>query len=59
MVARAGPLATICCESRQAWKGAAVATASCAGVRLVRATAILISANLQITRKSPIALIAT
>lgn len=40
MVARAGPLATICCEPRQAWKGAAVTTDSCAGVWLVRAAAI-------------------
>jgi hypothetical protein len=40
MAVRAGPLATICCKPRQAWKGAAVATDSCAGVWLVRAAAI-------------------
>ena len=35
MVAFSGPLATISCELRQAWKGATVATDSCAGVWLV------------------------
>lgn len=38
MVARTGPLATIRCKPRQAWKGAAVAMASCAEIWLVRAT---------------------
>lgn len=37
MVARTGPLATIRCKPRQAWKGAAVAMASCAEIWLVRA----------------------
>ncbi len=32
MVARIGPLATIYCEPRQAWKGAAAAEDSCAGM---------------------------
>jgi len=36
MVTRAGPLATISCEPRQARKGAAAAVDSCAGVWLVR-----------------------
>jgi len=40
MVARAGPLATICCKPRQAWKGAAVTMALCAEVRLVQAAAL-------------------
>jgi hypothetical protein len=40
MAVCAGPPATICCKPRQAWKGAAVATASCAGVWLVRTAAL-------------------
>ena len=35
MVTHSGPPATICCEPRQARKGATVAADSCAGVRLV------------------------
>ncbi len=38
MVACIGPPATISCESRQAWKGAAEAVTSGAGVSLVEAT---------------------
>ena len=38
MVTRAGLLATLDCEFRQAWKGAAAAVDMCAGVRTVRAT---------------------
>ena len=34
MAARLGPSATISCEPRQAWKGAAVAVDSGAGIRL-------------------------
>ncbi len=40
MVVRAGPLATILCEPRQARKGATVAVDSGAGVWLVRAASI-------------------
>ena len=40
MVTQIGPLATICCEPRQAWKGAAAAAASGAEVWLVWVTAI-------------------
>ena len=36
MVARAGLLASRCCQPRQARKGAAVAADTSAGVRLVR-----------------------
>ena len=39
MVARAGPLATRNCESRQARKGAAAAVDVCAGVGTVRVAA--------------------
>ena len=39
MVARAGPLATRNCESRQARKGAAEAVDVCAGVGTVRVAA--------------------
>ncbi|SUZ72791.1 uncharacterized protein METZ01_LOCUS25645 [marine metagenome] len=35
MVTHAGPLATRCCEPRQAWKGAAATADSGAGVWLV------------------------
>jgi len=41
MVTRAGPLATINCEPRQARKGAAAAVISGAGVWLVRVASIL------------------
>lgn len=41
MVARIGPLATENCEPGQAWKGAAAAVDSCAGVWLVRAAALI------------------
>ena len=40
MVARAGPLATVSREPRQARKGAAVAVKPGAGIRLVRAASI-------------------
>lgn len=39
MVARIGPLATKNCEPGQAWKGAAAAVNSCAGVWRIRAAA--------------------
>ena len=45
-VARAGLLATLDCEFRQAWKGAAAAVDMCAGVRTVRATTHIKSTNL-------------
>jgi len=41
MVDRIGPLAMIRCESRQAWKGAAAAADSCAGVWLIRLTTLI------------------
>jgi len=37
MVAGVSPLATTVCEPRQAWKGAAAAEDSCAGVWLMLA----------------------
>ena len=42
MVAWIGPLATKNCETGQAWKGAAAAVNSCAGVWLVRAAALIL-----------------
>jgi len=44
MVACIGPLATVNCEPRQAWKGAAAAVDPCAGVWWVRAASILLVA---------------
>jgi len=44
MVACIGPLATVNCEPRQAWKGAAAAVAPCAGVWWVRVASILLVA---------------
>ena len=46
MVAPIGPLATIDCELRQAWKGATVAIDSCAGVWLVGVASSLSAAVL-------------
>lgn|GEM_PF-6784414 len=42
MAARAGPLATIYCEPRQAWKGAAAAIDSGAGVWRVRVATLFV-----------------
>ena len=36
-----GPLATINCELRQAWKGATVTVTSCAGVWLVQVATLI------------------
>ncbi len=41
MVACIGLLATIDCGPRQAWKGAAAAIDSCAGVGLVRVATLI------------------
>jgi len=41
MVACIGPLATVNCEPRQAWKGAAAAVVPCAGVWWVWVASIL------------------
>ncbi len=46
MVDRIGPLAMICCEPRQAWKGAAAAADSCAEVWLIRLTTLIIYQSL-------------
>jgi len=40
MVSCVGPLATIRCQPRQAWKGAAAAADSCAEVRLAQFTSL-------------------
>jgi len=45
MVACIGPLATVNCEPRQAWKGAAAAVDPCAGVWWVRVASILVVAS--------------
>ena len=46
MATRVGPLATINCEPRQAWKGAAAAVDSCAGVWLVRVATLILSGEM-------------
>ena len=50
MVTRVGPLATINCEPRQAWKGAAAAVDSCAGVWLVRVATLIFNLTHQLNR---------
>jgi len=51
MVSRVGPLATIRCEPRQTWKGAAVAADSCAEVRLARPAAQFIPGQVSAAEK--------
>tara|TARA_B110001454_G_scaffold174894_1_gene166522 strand:+ start:194 stop:415 length:222 start_codon:yes stop_codon:yes gene_type:complete len=46
MVARTGLLATLNCEFRQAWKGAAAAVDMCARLSMVRVTAHIKSTSL-------------
>lgn len=54
MVAFAGPLATIHCELRQAWKGATVTVDSGAGVWLALAASILIAFTVFLSSILPI-----